>query len=120
MTTQQIKQRLLFIIEDANRLIEHIESGNSMQDPTAFADSGWTHLSNIQIAADPEDTESDQWKSERKHEVAVDFGEDGTMTIAAFATEEEAQDFMSRYTAQNPTEKVFMDTCTYDFFNNNQ
>jgi hypothetical protein len=64
MTTQQIKQRLLFIIEDANRLMQHIESGNSMDDPTAFADSGWNHLSNIQIAADPEDTESDQWKKE--------------------------------------------------------
>jgi hypothetical protein len=120
MTTQQIKQRLLFIIEDANRLIQHIESGNSMQDPTAFADSGWTHLSNIQIAADSQDTESDQWKSERKHEVAVDFGEDGTMTIAAFATEPEAKAFLHEYSAKHPSRKVFIDTCTYDFFNNNR
>lgn len=64
MTTQQIKQRLLFIIEDANRLLNHIESGNAMDEPTTFADNGWTHLSNIQIAADLEDTESNQWKKE--------------------------------------------------------
>ena len=54
---------------------------------------------------------------EYRHEVAVDYGEDGTMTIAAFTTEDEAKAFMSRYTAQNPTEKLFIDTCTHDFFN---
>jgi hypothetical protein len=64
MTTQQIKQRLLFIIEDANRLLNHIESGKGMEESTAFADSAWTHLSNIQIAADPKDTESEAWKSQ--------------------------------------------------------
>ncbi len=67
MTAQQIAQRLLFIIEDANRLLNHIESGKAMAEPTAFADNGWTHLSNIQIAADLKDTESDTWKGVDSH-----------------------------------------------------
>jgi hypothetical protein len=58
--------------------------------------------------------------SERKYEVAVDFGEDGTMTIAAFATEPEAKAFLHEYSAKHPSRKVFIDTCTYDFFNNNR
>lgn len=34
-----------------------------MSEFTGFADDGYTHLSNIQIAADLEDTESDVWKN---------------------------------------------------------
>lgn len=33
-----------------------------MSEFTGFADDGYTHLSNIQIAADLEDAESDVWK----------------------------------------------------------
>lgn len=33
-----------------------------MSEFTGFADDGYTHLSNIQIASNLEDTESDAWK----------------------------------------------------------
>jgi len=62
MTQEQIKRRLLFIIDDASRLLNHLESGKDMSEFTGFADDGYTHLSNIQIAADLEDNESDVWK----------------------------------------------------------
>lgn len=61
MTTQQIKRRLMFIIEDANKLLQHIEQGKDMSQTTGFADNGWAHISNIQIAADLEDAESEGW-----------------------------------------------------------
>ena len=63
MTQEQIKRRLLFIIDDASRLLNHLESGKDMSEFTGFADDGYTHLSNIQIAADLEDNESDAWKN---------------------------------------------------------
>jgi len=56
----------------------------------------------------------------RKYEVGVDYGEEGTKTIATFMTEQEAKVFMREYSAINPSRKVFIDTCTYDFLNNNQ
>lgn len=62
MTQEQIKRRLLFIIDDASRLLQHLESGKDMSEFTGFADDGYTHLSNIQIASNLEDTESDAWK----------------------------------------------------------
>jgi hypothetical protein len=62
MTQEQIKRRLLFIIDDASRLLHHLESGKDMSEFTGFADDGYTHLSNIQIASNLEDTESDAWK----------------------------------------------------------
>lgn len=62
MTQEQIKRRLIFIIDDASRLLQHLESGKDMSEFTGFADDGYTHLSNIQIASNLEDTESDAWK----------------------------------------------------------
>ena len=118
MTTQQIKQRLLFIIEDANRLLNHIESGKAMDEPTAFADSAWTHLSNIQIAADPEDAEPDTWKADCVYEVGIDSGEYGTITIASFTTLADAESFATKYSTKFPSQQVFIDTCTYNFTNN--
>jgi len=58
--------------------------------------------------------------TKRKYEVATDHGEEGTMTIAAFETEEEAIAFMKRHQIVHPSINVFVDTCTFDFFNNNQ
>ena len=68
MTHEQIKQRLLFIIEDATTLMQHIESGKAMDEPTAFADISWTHLYNIKIAADLQDSEAETWRKQRKQE----------------------------------------------------
>jgi hypothetical protein len=62
MNNEQIKRRLLFIIDDASRLLQHLESGKDMSEFTGFADDGYTHLSNIQIASNLDDKESDAWK----------------------------------------------------------
>ena len=117
MTAQQIKQRLLFIIEDANRLLNHIESGKALFEPTDFADCAWTHLSNIQIAADLEDTESDTWKGDCVYEVGLDQGEQGTITIASFTTLADAESYVTKHSANFPSHRVFIDTCTYNFTN---
>jgi hypothetical protein len=63
MSNEQIKRRLLFIIDDASRLLHHLELGRDMSEFTGFADDGYTHLSNIQIASNLEDTECDAWKN---------------------------------------------------------
>jgi len=62
MNYHEIRRRLLFIIDDASRLLSHLEQGGDMNEFTGFADDGYTHLHNIQIAADLKDTESRAWK----------------------------------------------------------
>ncbi len=84
MTQEQIKRRLLFIIDDASRLLLHLESGKDMSEFTGFADDGYTHLSNIQIAADLEDTESDAWKDIQSMD-----GETMELVTRAFGMEEQ-------------------------------
>ena len=61
MNHNEIRRRLLFIIDDASRLLSHLEQGGDMDEFTGFADDGYTHLYNIQIAADLNDTESKAW-----------------------------------------------------------
>jgi hypothetical protein len=62
MNNHEIRRRLMFIIDDASRLLQHLDSGKDMSEFTGFADDGYTHLSNIQIASNLEDNESDAWK----------------------------------------------------------
>lgn len=63
---QELIHRLKMIVEDANILLEHLQGGNSLEDPTRYADSGSIHLSNIQIASDLKDDESLSWNSFKK------------------------------------------------------
>lgn len=60
---KEVIRRLEFIMEDARILLEHLKNGNSLDEPTGYADSGLTHLSNIQIAADLKDEECSTWSS---------------------------------------------------------
>jgi hypothetical protein len=62
MNYHEVRRRLLFIIDDASRLLSHLEQAGCMDEFTGFADDGYTHLSNIQIAADLNDTGSHAWK----------------------------------------------------------
>lgn len=54
---------------------------------------------------------------EAKYEVGVDEGENGTRTIAFFCNKKEAESFVYFYGLQHPDEKLFIDTCTYDYLN---
>ena len=62
MNNNEIKHRLLCIIEDASRLLKHLERGGKMDEFTGYAANGHTHLSNITIAADLNDNESLAWQ----------------------------------------------------------
>ena len=55
--------RMKMIIDDAQVVIDHIESGKGMNEQSKYADDGWTHISNIEIAIDLGSTESKDWKA---------------------------------------------------------
>jgi hypothetical protein len=84
MNYYEIRRRLLFIIDDASRLLSHLEQAGDMDEFTGFADSGYTHLSNIQIAADLNDTESNVWKDVHSMD-----GETMELIIGAFNMKEQ-------------------------------
>tara|TARA_R100000808_G_C2050185_1_gene86077 strand:+ start:245 stop:427 length:183 start_codon:yes stop_codon:yes gene_type:complete len=50
------------IIDDAQVVIDHLESGKYMFEKSKYADNGWTHMSNIEIAIDLGSTECMAWK----------------------------------------------------------
>ena len=50
------------IIDDAQVVIDHLESGKSMDEQTVHADNGWTHISNIEIAIDLNNRDCMVWK----------------------------------------------------------
>ncbi len=54
--------RMKMIIDDAQVVIDHLESGKGMNEQSKYADDGWTHISNIEIAIDLGSTESRDWK----------------------------------------------------------
>ena len=54
--------RMKMIIDDAQVVIDHLESGNGMNEQTIHADDAWTHISNIEIAIDLGSTECMAWK----------------------------------------------------------
>ncbi len=54
--------RMKMIIDDAKVVIDHLESGKGMNEQSEYADDGWTHISNIEIAIDLESAESKEWK----------------------------------------------------------
>ena len=84
MNYHEVRRRLLFIIDDASRLLSHLEQAGDMDEFTGFADDGYTHLSNIQIAADLNDTESHAWKDVHSMD-----GETMELIIRAFRMEEQ-------------------------------
>jgi len=55
--------RMKMIIDDAQVVIDHLESGKGMNEQSKYADDGWTHISNIEIAIDLGSTESRDWKA---------------------------------------------------------
>ncbi len=55
--------RMKMIIDDAQVVIDHLESGKGMNEQSKHADDGWTHISNIEIAIDLGSTESKDWKA---------------------------------------------------------
>ena len=57
-----IIHRMKMIIDDAQVIIDHLESGKGMNEQTKCADDGYTHLSNIEIAIDLENKECIAWK----------------------------------------------------------
>ena len=54
--------RMKMIIDDAQVVIDHLESGKDMSEQTIHADDAWTHISNIEIAIDLGSTECMAWK----------------------------------------------------------
>ena len=54
--------RMKMIIDDAQVIIDHLESGKDMNEQTIHADDAWTHMSNIEIAIDLGSTECMTWK----------------------------------------------------------
>ena len=54
--------RMKMIIDDAQVVIDHLESGKGMNEQSKCADDAWTHISNIEIAIDLGSTESREWK----------------------------------------------------------
>ena len=54
--------RMKMIIDDAQVVIDHLESGKGMNEQSKCADNGWTPISNIAIAIDLGSTESREWK----------------------------------------------------------
>ena len=54
--------RMKMIIDDAQVVIDHLESGKGMNEQTIHADDAWTHISNIEIAIDLGSTECMAWK----------------------------------------------------------
>lgn len=62
MKREDLIHRMKMIIDDAQVVIEHLESGKSMYEKTIHADDAWTHISNIEIAIDLGSTECMEWK----------------------------------------------------------
>jgi hypothetical protein len=62
---QQLEHRLAMIQDDLNKVREFIsehELGELFYKPSKYADWGWTHLNNIEIACDINTDESLTWK----------------------------------------------------------
>lgn len=62
---QQLEHRLAMILDDLNKVREFIaehQLGELFYKPSKYADWGWTHLNNIEIACDLKSDESLSWK----------------------------------------------------------
>ena len=62
MKREDLTHRMKMIIDDAQVVIDHLESGKSMDEQTVHADNGWTHISNIEIAIDLNNRDCMVWK----------------------------------------------------------
>ena len=62
MKREDLIHRMKMIIDDAQVVIDHLESGKSMYEKTIHAADAWTHISNIEIAIDLGSTECMEWK----------------------------------------------------------
>lgn len=60
------------------------------------------------------------FKFKKYYEVGIDNDEDGTETLASFDTEKEAQAFKKAYESHHPKAKLFIDSATTDFMNENK
>ena len=62
MKREDLIHRMKMIIDDAQVVIDHLESGKGMYEQTIHSDDAWTHISNIEIAIDLGSTECMAWK----------------------------------------------------------
>ncbi len=62
MKREDLIHRMKMIIDDAQVVIDHLESGKDMSEQSKYADDGWTHISNIEIAIDLGSAECMAWK----------------------------------------------------------
>ena len=62
MKREDLIHRMKMIIDDAQVVIDHLESGKGMNEQTIHSDDAWTHISNIEKAIDLGSTEWMQWK----------------------------------------------------------
>ena len=62
MKREDLIHRMKLIIDDAQVVIDHLESGKGMDEQTIHSDDAWTHISNIEIAIDLGSTECMEWK----------------------------------------------------------
>jgi len=61
-TEISLLHRMKMIVDDAQVIIDHLESGKSLTDTTKCSDSIYVHLSNIEIAVDLKSKESLTWR----------------------------------------------------------
>ena len=59
---EDLIHRMKMIIDDAQVVIDHLESGKGMDEQTVHADNGWTHISNIEIAIDLNNRDCMVWR----------------------------------------------------------
>ena len=64
---EEIVHRMKMIIEDAEKIIEHLNEGKSLKDQARYADDGYTYFSNMLIAMDLNDLESLSWGKKCNH-----------------------------------------------------
>jgi hypothetical protein len=54
------------------------------------------------------------------YEIGIDMGDEGTMTIATYYDEYNAEAFVHGYKTADPTARIFIDSVTSDFIKENQ
>ena len=61
-TREDLIHRMKMIIDDAQVVIDHLESGKGMYEQTIHSDDAWTHISNIEIAIGLSNRDCMVWK----------------------------------------------------------
>lgn len=60
---KDLKKRMKHVIEDAGAVLSHLMDDKSLDELTDYGVKIHTHLDNITIACDLNDTESEAWKT---------------------------------------------------------